>query len=87
MNHTRETKLYYPYYGDLDARPHEITLLKIKHIRLKEKYSEGEIPHEAKTALFPSIVCKDVLSFCYLLTSYQETIAVQVIHRSFGTTV
>jgi hypothetical protein len=23
---------------DLDARPHEITLLKIKHIRLREKY-------------------------------------------------
>ena len=29
---------------DLDARPHEITLLKIKHISLKEKYGEGEIP-------------------------------------------
>jgi integrase/recombinase XerD len=25
---------------DLDARPQEITLLKIKHIRLKEKYGE-----------------------------------------------
>lgn len=25
---------------DLDARPHEITLLKIKHIRLREKYGE-----------------------------------------------
>jgi hypothetical protein len=23
---------------DLDARPHEVTLLKIKHIRLREKY-------------------------------------------------
>jgi integrase/recombinase XerD len=34
---------------DLNARPHEITLLKIKHIRLKDKYGEGEIPHEAKT--------------------------------------
>ncbi len=34
---------------DLDARPHEVTLLKIKHIRLKEKYGEGEIPYEAKT--------------------------------------
>ena len=34
---------------DLDARPHEVTLLKIKHIRLKEKYDEGEIPCEAKT--------------------------------------
>ena len=28
---------------DLDARNHEVTLLKIKHIRLKEKYGEGEI--------------------------------------------
>ncbi len=25
---------------DLDARPHEVALLKIKHIRLKEKYGE-----------------------------------------------
>ena len=31
------------------ARPHELTLLKIKHIRLKEKYGEGEIPHVALT--------------------------------------
>jgi len=23
--------------------------LKIKHIRLRERYGEGEIPHEAKT--------------------------------------
>lgn len=38
---------------DLDARPHEITLLKMKHIRLKEKYGEGEIPHEAKTGAGP----------------------------------
>ena len=29
---------------DFDARPHEITLLKIKHIGLKEKYGEGETP-------------------------------------------
>jgi hypothetical protein len=34
---------------DLDARNHEITLLKIKNIRFREKYGEGEIPHEAKT--------------------------------------
>ena len=26
---------------DLNARPHEITLLKIKHIRFKDKYAEG----------------------------------------------
>ena len=36
-------------FWDLDARNHEVTLLKIKHIRLKERYGEGEIPHEAKT--------------------------------------
>ena len=27
---------------DLDARNHEVTLLKIKHIRLRERYGEGE---------------------------------------------
>src|SRR5215208_2941170 len=41
---------------DLDARPHEITLLKIKHIRLKDKYGEGEIPHEAKTGTGPILL-------------------------------
>ena len=41
---------------DLDARPHEITLLKIKHIRLKERYGEGEIPHEAKTGTGPILL-------------------------------
>ena len=48
---------------DLDARPHEITLLKIKHIRLKEKYGEGEIPHEAKTGSGPMLL---TLSFPYV---------------------
>jgi integrase/recombinase XerD len=41
---------------DLDARTHEITLLKIKHIRLKEKYGEGEIPNEAKTGAGPILL-------------------------------
>jgi len=41
---------------DLDARPHEITLLKIKQIRLKEKYGEGEIPHQAKTGSGPILL-------------------------------
>ena len=36
-------------FWDLDARNHEITLLKIKHLSLKERYGEGEIPYEAKT--------------------------------------
>ena len=47
---------------DLDARPHEITFLKIKHIRLREKY-EGEIPYEAKTGSDPILL---TLSFPYV---------------------
>ena len=34
---------------DLNARNHEITLLRNKNIRLKQKYREGEIPFQAKT--------------------------------------
>jgi len=48
---------------DLDARPHEITLLKIKHIRLRERYGEGEIPHQAKTGAGPILL---TLSFPYV---------------------
>ncbi|MDN5845168.1 MAG: hypothetical protein L0H53_02710 [Candidatus Nitrosocosmicus sp.] len=48
---------------DLNARPHEITLLKIKHIRLREKYGEGEIPHQAKTGSGPLLL---TFSFPYL---------------------
>jgi integrase/recombinase XerD len=43
-------------FWDLDARNHEITLLKIRHIRLKERYGEGEIPHEAKTGAGPVLL-------------------------------
>ena len=43
-------------FWDLDARNHEVTLLKIKHIRLKERYGEGEIPHEAKTGTGPMLL-------------------------------
>ena len=45
----RRNKAALALFWGLDARNHEITLLKIEHIRLKEKYGEGEIPHEAKT--------------------------------------
>jgi integrase/recombinase XerD len=41
---------------DLDARNHEVTLLKIKHIRLRESYGEGEIPNEAKTGDGPILL-------------------------------
>jgi integrase len=48
---------------DLDARPHEVTLLKIKHIRLRENYGEGEIPHQAKTGTGPILL---TMSFPYV---------------------
>lgn len=48
---------------DLDARPHEITLLKIKNIRLREKYGEGEIPFSAKTGSGPILL---TFSFPYV---------------------
>jgi len=43
-------------FWDLDARNHEITLLKIKHIRLRERYGEGEIPYQAKTGSGPVLL-------------------------------
>jgi hypothetical protein len=43
-------------FWDLDARNHEVTLLKIKHIRLRERYGEGEVPHEAKTGGGPILL-------------------------------
>ena len=48
---------------DLDARPHEIALIKIKNIRFKEKYGEGEIPHQAKTGTGPVLL---TMSFPYV---------------------
>lgn len=48
---------------DLNARPHEITLLRIKNIRLKEAYGEGEIPYQAKTGSGPILL---MMSFCYV---------------------
>jgi hypothetical protein len=35
-------------FSDLNARNHEVTMLMIKHIRLREKYGEGEVLHEEK---------------------------------------
>ncbi len=48
---------------DLDARPHEISGLKLKHIRLKDKYGEGEIPFESKTGTGPILL---TFSFPYV---------------------
>lgn len=49
---------------DLNGRNHEITLLKIKNIRLKERYGEGEIPHQAKTGSGPILLL--TFSFPYV---------------------
>jgi integrase/recombinase XerD len=48
---------------DLNARPSEIALLKIKHIRLKAKYGQGELPHDAKTGSGPLLL---TFSFAYV---------------------
>ena len=48
---------------DFNARNHELTLLRIKNIRIKEKYGEGEVPYEAKTGSGPILL---TLSFPYV---------------------
>jgi integrase/recombinase XerD len=48
---------------DLNGRNHEITLLKIKNIRLLERYAVGEIPHQAKTGSGPILL---TFSFPYV---------------------
>ncbi len=60
---SRRNKAIISLLWDLDARPHEITLLKLKHVRLKEKYGEGEIPFTAKTGSGPILL---TFSFPYI---------------------
>jgi integrase/recombinase XerD len=48
---------------DLNGRNHEITLLRLKHIRLNERYGEGEIPYQAKTGSGPILL---TFSFPYV---------------------
>jgi hypothetical protein len=43
-------------FWDFNARNHEVTKLKIKNIRLRERYGEGEVSYEAKTGSGP-ITC------------------------------
>jgi hypothetical protein len=50
-------------FWDLNGRNHELTILKLKHIRFREKYTEGEIPHEAKTGSGPILL---TMSFPYV---------------------
>ncbi|HET7643408.1 MAG TPA: hypothetical protein VFK40_07855, partial [Nitrososphaeraceae archaeon] len=48
---------------DFNARPHEITLMRIKNLRLREKYGEGEVPYESKTGTGPILL---TFSFPYV---------------------
>ena len=48
---------------DLNARNHEVCLLRIKNIRLRENYGEGQIPAEAKTGSGPILL---TMSFPYV---------------------
>lgn len=43
-------------FWDLDARNHEVTALKIKNIRLRERYAEGEVPVNTKTGGGPILL-------------------------------
>lgn len=50
-------------FWDLDARNHEISLLEIKDIRLRERYGEGSVPDTAKTGSGPILL---TTSFPYI---------------------
>jgi integrase/recombinase XerD len=50
-------------FWDFNARNHEVTKLKIKNIRLRERYGEGEVPYEAKTGSGPILL---TFSFPYV---------------------
>ena len=43
-------------FWDLNGRNHEITMLRIENIRLRERYGEGEIPHNTKTGGGPILL-------------------------------
>jgi integrase/recombinase XerD len=52
----RRNKVALTLCWDLNARPHEVVLLKIKNLRLGPRYGEGEIPHESKTGSGPLLL-------------------------------
>jgi integrase/recombinase XerD len=51
----RRNKAALTLLWDLNGRNHEVTLLQIKHIQLKERYG-GEIPYESKTGTGPVLL-------------------------------
>ena len=66
---SKRNKATLALFWDLDARNNEVTLLKIKNIRLREKYGEVEIPNEAKTGSSQILL---TLSFPYLMDWFNE---------------
>jgi hypothetical protein len=61
--HARRNKAVITLLWDLNARNHEVALLKIKHVRLSQRYGEVEIPHESKTGSGPALL---MCSFPYV---------------------
>ena len=59
----KRNKVILTLLWDFNARPHEITLMRIKNLRLREKYGEGEVPYEAKTGSGPILL---TFSFPYV---------------------
>ena len=66
---SKRNKATLALFWDLDVRNNEVTLLKIKNIRLREKYGEVEIPNEAKTGSGQILL---TLSFPYLRDWFNE---------------
>ena len=60
---SKRNKVVIALMWDLNARNHEIVLLKLKHVRMRERYAEGEIPHQAKTGSGPILL---TFSFPYV---------------------
>lgn len=59
----RRNKAALTLLWDLDARNHEVALLQIKHVRLRDRYGEAEIPHQSKTGGGPALL---MCSFPYV---------------------
>lgn len=63
MTTNKRNKAIIALLWDMDGRPHEITLMKLKHIKLLEQYGEAQVPHEAKTGSGPVLLA---ISFPYV---------------------
>jgi hypothetical protein len=52
----KRNKVILTLLSNLNARSHKITLLKLKDIRLRDKYGEGKIHSQAKTRTEPVLL-------------------------------